>query len=205
MITIMVATMTLTGFILGIEAFVFAYLEKASMLGKVRKILLYSLIFVMAIFGLVLQAVFNIEFSEMYLDKTKYHIMLICVFLCVVVPMLLIPMVIDKAVRKQEENPIPLTALVAMALMSFICGIEIVMIIIIKNANVFENREKILLYVLIVISAIITETFMVHLHSNFKEMHSDKIKTHTLHALKCLCTAVPILLVAVTTGIAVLK
>lgn len=79
------------------------------------------------------------------------------------------------------------------------------MTIIIKNVNVFENRDKILLYVLIVISAIITETLMIHLQPDFKEMHSDKIKPHTLHVLKCLCIAAPILLVAVTAGIAVLK
>ncbi len=175
------------------------------MLGKVRKILIYSLIFVMAILGIVLQALFNIALSEMYPDRTKYHIMLICLVLCIFVPTLLIAIAIDKTVQKQEKKLMPLTALVAMALTSFICGIEIVMTIIIKTANIFENREKILLYVLIVISAIITETLMIHLQPDFKEMHSDKIKPQTLHVLNCLCIAAPILLVAVTTGIAVLK
>ena len=205
MTTTAFVTMTLMGLTYGIEAFVFAYLEEARMLGKVRKIFLYSLIFVIAILGLVLQSFFNSEFSEIYSNKTKYHIMLICTFLCVVVPMLLIPMVIDKTVRKQEKNHIPLTALVAMALMSFVCGIEIVITMIIKYANIFENRELIPLYVLIIISAIITETLMIHLQPDFKEMHSDKIKPHTLHVLKCLCIAAPILLVVATMGIAVLK
>lgn len=205
MTTVMVATMALTGFIFGIEAFVFDYLEKSSMLRKARKNLLYSLIFVMAILGIVLQAFFSIELSEMYPDKTKYHIMLICLTLCMVVPMLLTAIAIYKTVQKQEKNLMPLAALVAMALMSFICGIEIVMTMIIKNANIFENREKILLYVLIVISAIITETLMVHLQPDFRKMHSDKMEPNTLCVLKCLCIAAPILLVAATTGIAVLK
>ena len=170
---------------------------------ETEKDLIYSLMFVTAILGIALSAFYSIEFSEM--DKTKYHVMLICTTLCFVVPVLPTAMAVEKTVQKQEKNLMPLTALVAMALMSLICGIEIIMTIIIKNVNVFENRDKILLYVLIVISAIITETLMIHLQPDFKEMHSDKIKPHTLHVLKCLCIAAPILLVVATMGIAVLK
>lgn len=48
----------------------------------------------------------------------KYHIMLICMTLCFFVPVLPTAMAVEKTVQKQEKNLMPLTALVAMALMS---------------------------------------------------------------------------------------
>ena len=86
------------------------------MLWKLRKILIYSLMFVTDILGIALSAFYSIEFSEM--DKTKYHVMLICTTLCFVVPVLPTAMAVERTVQKQEKNLMPLTALVAMALMS---------------------------------------------------------------------------------------
>lgn len=100
MTTTAFVTMALMGFIYGIEAFVFAYLKKASMLGNVEKILIYALLIITWLVSIILMGCFNSSFKEICSDKTKQHIMLVREFLCFVVPMLLVTVTTSITVLK---------------------------------------------------------------------------------------------------------